>query len=124
MGCPRLVIGDGHLGIWGALRNVYPQAEEQRCWKHRIVNLLTKLPKRVHKPALLILRQIPYAETREEAQRLKQVFQHWCRQRGLRLRPDRKASYHAGMDAGPGHELRVLARRSKVPDQEQQDGTV
>ena len=54
MGCPRLVIGDGHLGIWGALRNVYPQAEEQRCWNHRIVNLLTKLPK-VHKPALLIL---------------------------------------------------------------------
>ena len=83
MGCPRLVIGDGHLGIWGALRNVYPQAEEQRCWNHRIVNLLAKLPKGVHKPALLILRQIPYAETREEAQRLKQVFQHWCRQRGL-----------------------------------------
>ena len=85
MGCPRLVIGDGHLGIWGALRNVYPQAEEQRCWNHRIVNLLTKLPQRVHKPALLILRQIPYAETREEAQRLKKVFQHWCRQRGLTL---------------------------------------
>ena len=63
MGCPRLVIGDGHLGIWGALRNVYPQAE----------------------PALLILRQIPYAETREEAQRLKKVFQHWCQQRGLTL---------------------------------------
>ena len=37
----------------------------------------------MHKPALLILRQVPYAETREEAQRLKQVFQHWCRQRGL-----------------------------------------
>ena len=81
MGCPRLVIGDGHLGIWGALRNVYPQVEEQRCWNHRIVNLLAKLPKRVHKPALLILRQIPYAQTREEAQRLKEVFQHWCRQR-------------------------------------------
>ena len=43
MGCPRLVIGDGHLGIWGALRNVYPQTEEQRCWNHRIVNLLAKL---------------------------------------------------------------------------------
>ena len=85
MGCPRLVIGDGHLGIWGALRNVYPQAEEQRCWNHRIVNLLAKLTKRVHKPALLILRQIPYAETREEAQRLKKVFQHWCRQRGPTL---------------------------------------
>jgi len=32
LGCPRLVIGDGHLGIWGALRNVYPEAAEQRCW--------------------------------------------------------------------------------------------
>ena len=60
-------------------KQLHPQAEEQRCWNHRIVNLLTKLPKRVHKPALLILRQIPYAETREEAQRLKKVFQHWCR---------------------------------------------
>ena len=39
----------------------------------------------MHKPALLILRQIPYAETREEAQRLKKVFQHWCQQRGLTL---------------------------------------
>ncbi len=67
------------------MRNVYPQAEEQRCWNHRIVNLLAKLPKGVHKPALLILRQIPYAETRQEAQRLKKVFQHWCRQRGLTL---------------------------------------
>ena len=73
MGCPRLVIGDGHLGIWGALRNVYPQAEEA----------LLESSDPVHKPALLILRQIPYAETREEAQRLKKVFQHWCRQRGL-----------------------------------------
>src|SRR5712692_997682 len=33
---PRLVIGDGHLGIWGALANVFPAAAEQRCWNHRI----------------------------------------------------------------------------------------
>ena len=83
MGCPRLVIADDHLGIWGALRNVFPQADEQRCWNHRILNLLAKIPKRVHQSALLMLRQIPYAETRQEAQRLKQVFQHWCRQKGL-----------------------------------------
>ena len=38
--CPRLVIGDGHLGIWGALRNVYPEAAEQRCWNHKILNVL------------------------------------------------------------------------------------
>ena len=44
--CPRLVIGDGHLGIWGVLRNVYPEAAEQRCWNHKILNVLDKLPKR------------------------------------------------------------------------------
>lgn len=83
MGCPRLVIADGHLGIWAALSQVYPQAEEQRCWNHRLVNVLTQVPKRLHKSALLMLRQIPYAETRQEAERLKQVFQNWCGKRGL-----------------------------------------
>ena len=70
MNAPRLVIADGHLGIWGALCNVYPEAEEQRCWNHRIVNILAKVPKREQPTALLILRQIPYAESRQEAERL------------------------------------------------------
>ena len=83
MNTPRLVIADGHLGIWGALCNVYPEAEEQRCWNHRIVNILAKVPKREQPTALLILRQIPYAESRQEAERLKRVFQEWCRSRGL-----------------------------------------
>ena len=83
MNGPRLVIADGHLGIWGALSNIYPEAEEQRCWNHRLVNILSKVPKRWHQSALLMLRQIPYAETRQEAERLKQVFQHWCRQKQL-----------------------------------------
>ena len=65
--CPRLVVGDGHLGIWGALRNVYPQAAEQRCWNHKIVNVLAKLPKRQQDQAKLMLRTIPYAPTRTEA---------------------------------------------------------
>ena len=47
--------------------NVFQEAEEQRCWNHRIVNVLAKIPKGHHKPALLMLRQIPYAETRQEA---------------------------------------------------------
>lgn len=83
MEAPRLVIADGHLGIWGAVRNVWPEAEEQRCWNHRILNTLEKIPKRLHKSALLILRQIPYAESRQEAERLKKVFQSWCQQRDL-----------------------------------------
>ena len=74
---------DPHRLIWGALCNVYPEAEEQRCWNHRIINILAKVPKREQPPALLILRQIPYAESRQEAERLKRVFQEWCRSRGL-----------------------------------------
>ena len=69
MSCPRLVVGDGHLGIWGALRNVYPDASEQRCWNHKIINVLDRL----------MLRNIPYADSRAEAERLRDVFSRWCR---------------------------------------------
>lgn len=83
MNAPRLVCGDGNLGIWAGLRNVFPAAEEQRCWNHRIVNILTKIHKRSQPQARIMLRAIPYAETVEEAVRLKDVFQKWCRARGL-----------------------------------------
>ncbi len=83
MRTPRLVIGDGHLGIWAALRNVYPEAEEQRCWNHRIVNVLDKIPRRHQPQATVWLRQIPYAETVREAERLKRKFQRWCEKKGL-----------------------------------------
>ncbi len=79
---PRLVIGDGHVGIWAALRNVYPEAEEQRCWNHKILNVLEKLPTRQQPAAKALLCQIPYAETRREAERRREQFGHWCRQRG------------------------------------------
>ena len=80
MGCPQLVVGDGHLGIWGALRNVYPEASEQRCWNHKIINVLDKLPKRQHDQAKLMLRNIPYAESRSEAERMRDMFVRWSRQ--------------------------------------------
>ena len=80
MGCPRLVVGDGHLGIWGALRNVYPEAAEQRCWNHKIINVLDRLPKRQQENAKLMLRNIPYAESRAEAERMRTVFSRWCRE--------------------------------------------
>jgi transposase-like protein len=79
---PRLVIGDGHLGIWAALRNVFPQAEEQRCWNHRILNVLDKLPKKAQAGAKILLRALAYAGTREEAERLKRTFQSWCQTQG------------------------------------------
>ncbi|MCI0408884.1 MAG: IS256 family transposase [Acidobacteria bacterium] len=83
MQAPRLVIGDGHLGIWAGLRNVYPEAQEQRCWNHRILNALDKVPKTRQAQARLQLTQIPYAETQEKAERLKAVYQQWCRKQGL-----------------------------------------
>ena len=86
LSCPRLAVGDGHLGIWGALRNVYPQAAEQRCWNHKIVNVLAKLPKRQQDQAKLMLRTIPYAPTRTEAERLRTV----CSPGGAATTPTRR----------------------------------
>ena len=79
---PRLVIGDGHLGLWAALRNVYPEAAEQRCWNHRIVNVLDRLPRREQAAALDLLRKIVYAESVQQAEGAKAMFQRWCRERG------------------------------------------
>jgi transposase-like protein len=79
---PKLVIGDGHLGIWGALAAVFPEAQEQRCWNHRIINVLDKLPRKRQAEARSLLTKIPYAETREEAERQKRAFQAWCTKRG------------------------------------------
>jgi len=83
MGAPKLVIGDGHLGIWGGLANVFPEAKEQRCWNHRIVNVLDKIPEKHQAQAKLLLKPIPYSDTRQEAERLKKVFQDWCKKNNL-----------------------------------------
>ncbi|MGH7433704.1 MAG: IS256 family transposase [Candidatus Methylomirabilales bacterium] len=71
---PRLVVADGHLGIWGALAEVFPESEEQRCWNHRIVNVLDRLPRKLQGQAKALLCRIPYAETRAEAERLRDRF--------------------------------------------------
>lgn len=82
MNSPLLVVGDGHLGIWGALRNVYPDAAEQRCWKHRVLNVLDKLPRTQHAAARPMLGAIAYAQTRSEAERHRARFEEWCHKRG------------------------------------------
>ena len=79
---PRLVIGDGHLGIWAGLREVYPEAAEQRCWNHRILNILDRIGKKDQAAAKELLQAVAYAETLEQAQQHKATFQLWCRTRG------------------------------------------
>jgi transposase-like protein len=81
--CPRLFIGDGALGLWGAVANVFPEAEEQRCWNHRIVNVLDRVPKKAQDVARALLTKIPYAETRQGADNLKAGFQEWSKKRGF-----------------------------------------
>jgi len=80
--CPKLVIGDGQLGLWAGLRNIYPEADEQRCWHHRIVNLLDRVAKRHQRTATELLRKVAYAPTQQEAEREKAAFQRWCRRQG------------------------------------------
>lgn len=82
MAAPKVVIGDGHLGIWGGLREVYPEASEQRCWNHKVMNVLERLPKKAQTPGLALLRPIPYAETQTEAEKRRDAFVAWCKQRG------------------------------------------
>jgi len=79
MNCPRLVMGDGHLGIWSALANVYPDAEEQRCWNHRMRNVLDCIGKKRQGEAKELLRKVMYAANRNEAEAAKKVFCKWAR---------------------------------------------
>ena len=74
MKIPRLLIADGHLGIWAAVPEVFPEVAEQRCWNHKLVNVLDRLPRRLQAEARALLKEIPYAETREEAEQLRDRF--------------------------------------------------
>ena len=71
---PVLLAADGHLGIWAGVAEIWPHTAEQRCWNHRILNVLNKLPKSVQAEARGLLTQIPYAPTRQEAKKRRDQF--------------------------------------------------
>jgi putative transposase len=64
---PDLAIGDGALGFWAALPKVFPKCRAQRCWVHKMANVLNYLPKKLHHSAKERLHQIWMAETRKDA---------------------------------------------------------
>jgi transposase-like protein len=68
---PRLLVADGHLGIWGALAAIYPTCDEQRCWNHKFLNVLDQVPQKKQAAVRAWLRKIMYAATREDAERLR-----------------------------------------------------
>ena len=71
---PLLAIGDGGLGLWAGLEEIYPETEHQRCWNHRIMNVQDKLPKRLQAEARSRLREISEAPTQRECEALRDNY--------------------------------------------------
>ena len=71
---PKLSIGDGSLGFWGALAEVYPKTQWQRCWVHKTRNVLDKLPKALQSKAKSDLHQIYLSDTKRNADKAYQKF--------------------------------------------------
>lgn len=70
----KLTIADGHLGIWSALSEIHPAGKEQRCWNHKIRNVLDCFPKRIRAEAAEQLKHLPYAETVTKCKNLRDAF--------------------------------------------------
>jgi transposase-like protein len=71
---PKLAVGDGALGFWVALRKVFGETREQRCWLHKTANVLNKMPKSVQPRAKADIHEIWMAETRENATKAFDAF--------------------------------------------------
>ena len=74
MQAPVLAVGDGALGFWKAVRDVFPETDEQRCWWHKIGNVLAALPKSVHPAAKKALAEIYNAEDKTHARAAAKAF--------------------------------------------------
>lgn len=71
---PKLMVADGAAAAWAAASAVWPETREQRCWNHKLVNVLDQLPKKVQAMGREMLCAIPYAETRAEAVKRRERF--------------------------------------------------
>ena len=71
---PVVAVGDGALGFWAALREVFPETHEARCWVHKIANVLDKLPKSLQPKAKSALHEMMNAPSKAECERLMKAF--------------------------------------------------
>ena len=74
MRAPVLAVGDGALGFWGALRDVFPEARQRRCWFHKTANVLNALPKSAQPGAKKTLAEIRDAEDTDHARAAVKTF--------------------------------------------------
>lgn len=78
---PKLTVADGHLGIWSGLAAVYPESAEQRCWNHKLRNVLDTVPRKHQAEVKAQLQQIASADTEREAARGRDAFTRTYRRR-------------------------------------------
>ncbi len=71
---PKLAIADGALGFWAAMRKVWPTTREQRCWFHKMGNVLNNMPKSIHPKAKAMLHEIWQASTKADADKAFKLF--------------------------------------------------
>jgi len=74
MAAPVLAVGDGALGFWKAVRDVFPDTKEQRCWFHKSANVLAALPKSAHPGAVKAMQEIYQAEDKDHARKAAEAF--------------------------------------------------
>lgn len=74
LAAPVLTIADGHLGIWGALTEIYPESAEQRCWNHKMTNVLDQVPRKEQAQVREWLRKMMYAETKSACEAARKRF--------------------------------------------------
>jgi putative transposase len=79
---PRLVVGDGAMGLWAALDEIWPETDQQRCWNHKMTNVEDKMPKKRRAEARERLRKVVYAKTVEEAERERDRLVDWALKNG------------------------------------------
>ncbi len=76
----RLFVGDGNLGLWAAVGEIYPQAQEQLCWNHKMLNVMDAVSKKEQIQAKGHLNAMMYADSRQEAlkerKKFEQAFRH------------------------------------------------
>jgi putative transposase len=82
LAAPLLAVGDGGLGLRAALSEVFPATRHQRCWNHRALNVVDRLPKRLWPEARRRLREIWSAPTREACEVRRDETAHWLHERG------------------------------------------
>lgn len=75
MNAPKLAIGDGAMGFWAALEEVYAKTRQQRCWMHKTGNVLNCVPKSVQPKVKSALHEIWQAETKDEAEKAFDLFE-------------------------------------------------